>query len=217
MSCRRRGSRRLVAIHDRGPGEAREWCRRCLEQPLWQHRPQRHEPVARFCRSWSRARPEFAESSSNLHPFQGAYQGLRHVPLQPPPHRLRPRTSLMIKSSNIAPAAASTISETMPEPRWIPSCGNIQLAMKAPAIPTTRSPTRPKPVPWTIWPASQPAAMPTANMTRRLSPDMFIFASSPSNSQAGLPPLVFRIDLSESEYCAKLLRCQSFERRAVHY
>jgi hypothetical protein len=79
-----------------------------------------------------------------------AYQRFRHTPPQLAPHPLCPRTSLMIKSSNIAPIAASTIIETMPEPRWIPSCGNIQHAMKAPAIPTTRSPTRPKPVPCTI-------------------------------------------------------------------
>src|SRR5581483_674797 len=117
-----------------------------------------------------------------------AYQRLRHTPPQLPPHRLRPRTSLMIKSSNIAPIAASTISETMPEPRWIPSCGNSQFAMKAPAIPTTRSPIRPKPVPWTIWPASQPAAMPTANMTRRLSPEMFMFCVLAIGPPSGVPP-----------------------------
>ena len=40
-------------------------------------------------------------------------------------------------------------------------------------------------------PASRPRC-PTANMTRRLSPDMFIFASSPLDSQAGSPPLAFR-------------------------
>ena len=32
----------------------------------------------------------------------------------------------MIKRSNIAPIAALTTSETMAEPRWIPSCGKIR-------------------------------------------------------------------------------------------
>jgi hypothetical protein len=71
--------------------------------------------------------------------------------------------------------------------------------------------------PWTIWPASQPAAMPTANMTRRLSPDMFIFASSPLDSQAGIPPLAFRIDLGESESVQNYSDVSRLERRAVHY
>ncbi len=42
----------------------------------------------------------------------------------------------MIRSSNTAPIAALMIAETMPEPRWIPSCGSAQLAINAPAIPT---------------------------------------------------------------------------------
>jgi hypothetical protein len=37
---------------------------------------------------------------------------------------------------------------------------------------------------------------------------MFIFASSLSNSQAGVPQPFFRIDLGEREDCAKLLRRQ---------
>src|SRR5579872_1654421 len=74
---------------------------------------------------------------------------LRHPPPQLPPHPPLPRIRLMSRSSKTAPIAAPRISETIPEPRWIPSCGNSQLAMKAPATPTTRSPRRPKPVPWT--------------------------------------------------------------------
>src|ERR1700676_2793065 len=56
----------------------------------------------------------------------------------------------------------------------MPSRGNNQLPMKAPKMPTMRSPTIPKPVPCTICPASQPAMRPTSNITNRLSPDIFI-------------------------------------------
>jgi hypothetical protein len=69
---------------------------------------------------------------------------------------------------------------------------------------------------WTIWPASQPAAMPTTNMTRRPSPDMFILASSLSDRQAGIRRLL-RIDRGNGECCAKLLSYQSFEQRAVQH
>jgi hypothetical protein len=118
--------------------------------------------------------------------YEHNYQRLHHAPPQLPPHRLLPgATSLRITRSITAPIAALTIAETIPEPRWIPSCGNAQLAINAPAIPTMRSPTRPKPVPWTIWPASQPAMRPTTNITRRLSPDMLIFASSTIGPSGG--------------------------------
>src|SRR3954453_23241916 len=56
----------------------------------------------------------------------------------------------------------------------MPSWGNSQLPISAPTIPINRSPIRPKPAPRTLWPASQPATMPTTRMTRRLSTDMFI-------------------------------------------
>src|SRR6201987_3387592 len=64
MSCRRRGSRRPLEDPDRGPEEAHEWCRRCLEQPLWQPRPQHRERIARVY-AWSPGCP-----SSNLRAFQ---------------------------------------------------------------------------------------------------------------------------------------------------
>src|SRR6476659_1726191 len=56
--------------------------------------------------------------------------------------------------------------------------------MKAPMIPTIRSPTNPNPVPCTIWPASHPATTPTSNMISRLSPDMCIFVSSRFHSSS---------------------------------
>jgi len=113
-----------------------------------------------------------------------AYQRLRHTPPQLPPHRGRPRTNLMITSSNIAPIAASTISVTMPEPRWIPSSGNApagnegshyshdEIADQAQARTLDHL-------------ARQPAAMPTANMTRRLSPDMFISSAKMNRPDRG--------------------------------
>src|SRR5438132_965490 len=56
--------------------------------------------------------------------------------------------------------------------------------MKAPTIPTMRSPTIPSPVPCTIWPASHPAMRPTPNMIRRLSFDrcIFVFQTEVSRS-----------------------------------
>ena len=62
-----------------------------------------------------------------------------------------------------------------PVPRWIPSWGSNQLPKKAPKIPMRMSPMSSKPVPCTIWPASQPATRPTNNMTNRLSLDMCIW------------------------------------------
>jgi hypothetical protein len=118
--------------------------------------------------------------------YEHNYQRLHQAPPQLPPHRLLPgATSLRITRSMTAPIAALTIAETIPEPRWIPSCGNAQLAIKAPAIPTMRSPMSPKPVPCTTWPASQPAMRPTTNITRRFSPDMFIFAPSTIGPSGG--------------------------------
>jgi len=81
-------------------------------------------------------------------------------------------TRLMSMRSNTAPIVAMMIADTMPEPKSIPDRGSIQLAIKAPALPAMRSPTGPKPVPQTTWPATQPAT----NMTRRASPEMSIFA-----------------------------------------
>jgi hypothetical protein len=47
-------------------------------------------------------------------PSKRAYQRLRHMPPQLPPHRLLPRMSLTITSNNTAPIAALTIAETSP-------------------------------------------------------------------------------------------------------
>jgi hypothetical protein len=87
-------------------------------------------------------------------------------------HRPRLRTSLRMTRSRTAPIVAAMIAARIPEPRWIPSRGNSQSPIKAPMIPRQRSATRPKPVPLTIWPASQPAINPTSKMTSRLSPDI---------------------------------------------
>ena len=77
----------------------------------------------------------------------------------------------MIRSST-APIVAAMMPATIPEPRWIPTRGNSQLPIKAPIMPMQRSATRPKPVPLTIWPASQPAINQISKMTSKLSPDM---------------------------------------------
>src|SRR3569833_247642 len=66
------------------------------------------------------------------------------------------------------------ISETKPEPRWIPSFGNSAVAISAPTMPMTMSPMMPKPAPRTILPASQPAIRPTNRMTRLLSLDRYM-------------------------------------------
>jgi hypothetical protein len=42
-----------------------------------------------------------------------------------------------------------------PTPSWIPIRGSSQPPIKAPIIPTTRSPRTPNPVPRTMWPANQ--------------------------------------------------------------
>jgi len=93
-------------------------------------------------------------------------------------HRLRhpvpPRTSLTMNNKITAPIVALTIALTMPTPRWMPNLGSSQPPMKAPTIPISRSPMRPKPAPRTSCPANQPATTPTIIVTRRLSPDMFI-------------------------------------------
>src|ERR1700733_1358089 len=64
------------------------------------------------------------------------------------------RITAPIKASMIAPI-------TSPPNRGTPICGNNQPAMKAPTMPTTMSPIRPKPPPLTTMPASQPAIAPT--------------------------------------------------------
>src|SRR6516165_5677204 len=63
------------------------------------------------------------------------------------------------------------ISDSSPVPRWMPSLGKMKLAISAPAMPTRISPMMPKPVPRTIFPASQPATRPTNKITRMLSLD----------------------------------------------
>ncbi len=106
--------------------------------------------------------------------FLLGYQRLpQFLPHRDPPP---PRTSLMVNSSKSAPMVAFTIAATKPTPRWIPSRGSTQLPMKAPMMPTMRSPTSPNPVPRTICPASHPAMSPTSNMISRLSPDICILA-----------------------------------------
>ena len=51
----------------------------------------------------------------------------------------------------------------------MPSRGNSQPAMNAPTMPTTMLPIRPKPKPFTIRPASQPAMAPTISQMMMLS------------------------------------------------
>src|SRR5438067_10559076 len=103
-------------------------------------------------------------------PSPGArYQRRRQPPPHRPPPPPPPPSSLTSRSSNIASTVALTIALSTPVPRWTPSRGNTQLPMKAPTIPTRRSPIIPNPVPRTILPANHPATMPTSNMTRRLS------------------------------------------------
>src|SRR6202162_1078616 len=63
---------------------------------------------------------------------------------------------------------ASMISRTMPVPSRTPSFGSSQAAMKAPRIPTTRSPMIPRPPPVTIFAARQPATRPTRTTAIKL-------------------------------------------------
>src|SRR5262245_30866697 len=67
---------------------------------------------------------------------------------------------------------APMIAGTIPEPRWIPKRGSNQLPIRAPTMPIAISATRPKPVPFTTWPASQPATRPTTKMMSNVSADM---------------------------------------------
>jgi hypothetical protein len=67
----------------------------------------------------------------------------------------------------IAPIVAPMIAGTIPEPRWIPKRGSNQLPIRAPTMPIAISATRPKPVPFTTWPASQPATRPNVSADMR--------------------------------------------------
>src|SRR6185437_2061944 len=168
MSCRRRGSRRPAADPDRGPGEAHEWCRRCLEQPLWQLRPQRRQMVARVFPWWSPACP-----SSNLRAFQP------RLPVLPP--HFAPASS---------PSAPSADEPDDHEQQYRPDRGFNDLRDDARTEMDPKLRKRPAGNEGSHYShdeiadqaqartldhlARQPAAMPTANMTKRLSPDMFI-------------------------------------------
>ncbi len=78
----------------------------------------------------------------------------------------------MTARSTTAPIVALMIAAAIPTPRWMFNLGSSQPPMKAPAIPTMMSPMMPRPVPRTIWLASQPATRPTTRMMMRLSPDI---------------------------------------------
>jgi hypothetical protein len=77
--------------------------------------------------------------------YQRFFQPLPNLARQPFP----PRTSLTISNRITAPMVASMITEIVPDPRWMPSCGSCQPPTKAPATPIMRSPISPKPVPST--------------------------------------------------------------------
>src|SRR5712672_1681035 len=93
---------------------------------------------------------------------------------------------------------ALMIALMMPEPITTPSRGSNKPAMIAPTMPTTMSPTRPKPTPVTTWPAAQPAIAPTTSQIRiastvmdvsppchRMNSGDPIFASRKDDSAAG--------------------------------
>src|SRR5262245_38475044 len=67
----------------------------------------------------------------------------------------------MMRSRITAPIKALMIAAMKPPPIAMPMRGSSQPAMKAPTMPTTMSPIRPKPDPLTSRPASQPATAPT--------------------------------------------------------
>ena len=101
-------------------------------------------------------------------------------------HRPRPRTSLATTNRITAPIVDARIAPTRPDARRMPSRGNSKAAISAPATPITRSPTRPKPVPRTSWPASHPATIPTNKMTARLSADKGRSFPSRPHEQTGV-------------------------------
>ena len=131
----------------------------------------RHPAAARASVDFAPRRAGRAREISGIRQRRGQRPHLFPQPL--------PRTKRNRMSKITAPTVAFAIALTMPSPRWIPTWGKIQLPMKAPTTPTMRSPTRPKPAPLTIWPASHPAITPTSNTTRRLSFDICI-ATLPS-------------------------------------
>src|SRR5579859_550436 len=207
MSCRKRGSLRPAADPDRAPGEAHEWCRRCFEQPPWQLRPQHRETIARAYPWWSPGYP-----SSNLRVFQPGLPVL-------PPHSA-PASS---------PSAPSADEPDDQEQQYRADRGfydlrddaRTEMDPKLRKYPARNEGPRyshdeiaDQAQPCTLDDlACQPAGRDADSQYDEKAITRYAHVLRPHHRTASaVPPQVFRINLSEGGYCAKLIRYQSFGR-----
>src|SRR5260370_15988080 len=84
----------------------------------------------------------------------------------------------------------------------IPINPNRKLPSRDPRIPTMRSPSRPKPLPLVIWPASQPAKIPTSTTQTKYSIEILPPLEDVTRGLGPLLPLAVAFFLVLFQHCS---------------